>query len=61
MSPDHLEQQIENLLTCPIYFRDVLDALPGVSYRSVLQAWSAIRSRRPLDRDEHGRYVLASR
>ena len=59
MTDAELQQAIETMLQRPVYFRDVLDGLAGASYRSVLRAWSNVRTRRALDRDEHGRYRLA--
>jgi len=47
---------IEDALRKPVFFRDILDATRGHRYRSVLQAWSDVRMRLTLDRDEQGRY-----
>jgi hypothetical protein len=54
-----LVAQIEALLKRPVYFSELLDALRARPYREVLKAWSAVRQRHTLDRDEHGRYWLA--
>lgn len=43
----------------PLMFHDILKELPGAPYRHVLQAWSEIRRRYRLDRDESGHYLLA--
>jgi hypothetical protein len=62
-SSDHaaLVAAIEGCLRQPIYFRDILQATSRHRYRDVLLAWSDIRSRHELARDEHGRYWLAER
>jgi len=44
----------------PRTFYDLLRELPDVEYRTVLQAWGALRERRALGRDEHGRYLLSA-
>lgn len=54
-----LVRKIEECLRKPVYFRDILDATREASYRAVLRAWSDIRSRCALERDEHGRYWRA--
>jgi hypothetical protein len=56
-----LVKRIEDCLRQPVYFRDVLDATREQPYRSVLQAWSDIRTRHALERDEYGRYWLANK
>jgi hypothetical protein len=53
-----LVAKIETLLKRPVYFSELLDALREQSYRDVLKAWSAVRQRHQLDRDERGRYWL---
>jgi hypothetical protein len=50
---------IENCLREPVYFRDILHAMSDQKYRAVLLAWSDIRLRLTLERDEFGRYCLA--
>lgn len=50
---------IEDALRRPIFFRDIVDATKQHPYRAVLQAWSDIRSRLTLERDEFGRYWVA--
>lgn len=55
-----LVAQIETLLKQPLYFSELLDALRARPYREVLKAWSAVRQRHTLDRDERGRYWLAA-
>jgi hypothetical protein len=54
-----LVQRIEQCLREPIYFRDILDATRDQKYRAILLAWSDIRTRHALERDEYGRYWRA--
>jgi hypothetical protein len=56
-SPE-LVRCIEDVLAEPVYFREVLDAAKAYRYRDILTAWSEVRSRHELQRDEHGRYRL---
>ena len=42
----------------PRTFYELLRELPDVEYRAILQAWGALRERRALARDAHGRYLL---
>ncbi len=42
----------------PLTFYELVRELPDVEYRAVLQAWGALRERRALARDAHGRYLL---
>jgi hypothetical protein len=56
-SPE-LVRRIEDVLAEPVYFREVLDATKAYRYRDVLTAWSEVRSRHELQRDERGRYRL---
>jgi ribosomal protein L39E len=51
-----LVKRIEECLRKPVYFRDILDVTRDQKYRAVLQAWSEIRTRYSLERDELGRY-----
>lgn len=53
-----LVAQIETLLKQPVYFSELIEATREKSYRDVLKAWSAVRQRHQLDRDERGRYWL---
>jgi len=39
-------------------FYELLRELPDVEYRTILQAWGALRERRALSRDTHGRYLV---
>ena len=39
-------------------FYEVVQALPDVEYRTILQAWGPLRERRALGRDEEGRYMI---
>ncbi|HET7848900.1 MAG TPA: hypothetical protein VFL51_07550 [Pseudolabrys sp.] len=48
--------KIEALLQEPVFFRDVLAALRDCPYRVILRAWSDVRMRHTLARDELGRY-----
>jgi hypothetical protein len=57
--PPGLVRQIERVLAEPVYFREVLDATASHRYRDVLAAWSEVRMRHALQRDERGRYSLA--
>lgn len=50
---------IEEALRKPVYFRDIVEATKDQSYRAVLCAWSDVRSRLTLERDEFGRYWVA--
>jgi hypothetical protein len=50
---------IEDALRKPVYFRDIVEATKEHRYRAVLLAWSDVRSRLKLDRDELGRYWVA--
>ncbi len=54
-----LVRDIEVALSEPIFFKDVLASFSASDYRSVLQAWSDIRSRIALSRDEAGRYWIS--
>jgi hypothetical protein len=56
-SPE-LVRRIEEVLAEPAYFREVLDATATHRYRDVLSAWSEVRRRHALQRDERGRYCL---
>jgi hypothetical protein len=48
----------EAALAQPTYFSQLLARAEGHRYRDILLAWSDVRSRRELARDEHGRYWL---
>lgn len=39
-------------------FYELVRELPDVEYRTLLQAWGALRERRALARDEEGRYRI---
>jgi len=39
-------------------FYELVRELPDVEYRTLLQAWGALRQRRALGRDEEGRYLI---
>ena len=51
-----LVKLIEDCLRKPIYFRDIVDATKDSPYRAVLLAWSEVRMRHQMERDELGRY-----
>ena len=53
-----LVRRIETVLARPAFFREVLDAVEDCLYRDVLVAWSEVRMRYDLSRDEMGRYVM---
>ena len=55
----NIVRTIENALRQPVFFRDIVAATKDAPYRAVLTAWSDVRSRLTLERDEHGRYWLA--
>jgi hypothetical protein len=59
MSTDALAERIAaTLRERPRTFYELLRELPDVEYRAILQAWGALRERRRLGRDPHGRYLL---
>ena len=45
----------------PRTFYELLRELPDVEYRTILQAWGALRERRALGRDDHGRYLIRAK
>lgn len=51
-----LVQSIEQALKTPVYFRDILSSHARWPYRSILRAWSEVREKHELQRDEFGRY-----
>jgi len=53
-----LAGEIETALQKPVFFSEILAAFKDRPYRTILRAWSDVRSRRPLARDVHGRYWL---
>jgi hypothetical protein len=53
-----LVAKIVGLLRQPVFFRDVLVAARDQPYPAILRAWSEIRMRHALARDEFGRYWL---
>jgi hypothetical protein len=56
---EELVQRLERLLKAPVFFRDVLAGLSDNKYRAILCAWSDVRSRFELSRDEAGRYWIS--
>jgi hypothetical protein len=59
----HIDQDLvrglEQLLKEPVFFKDVLVQFSGSQYREILRAWSDLRSRVELSRDELGRYSIS--
>jgi hypothetical protein len=55
---EDLVGKIEALLADPAFFKDVLDLCMDAPYRDVLIAWSALREKHELMRDEFGRYWI---
>ena len=59
MTIDAVADRMAALLAArPLTFYELLRELPDVEYRAILQAWGALRERRVLARDAHGRYFL---
>ena len=59
MSTEVVANRMAALLAArPLTFYELLRELPDVEYRAILQAWGALRERRALARDRHGRYLL---
>ncbi len=54
-----LVRSLEQLLKQPVFFKDVLVRFSGKRYREILRAWSDVRSRLELSRDELGRYWIS--
>jgi len=50
------ERMARLLAERPRTFYELLRELPDVQYRTILIAWGALRERRALARDPHGRY-----
>lgn len=51
--------RLEALLADWVFFHEVLSACADKPYREVLRAWSDLRERHALTRDEAGRYKRA--
>jgi hypothetical protein len=45
----------------PRTFYELLRELDDVEYRTILQAWGALRERRALGRDAHGQYLIRAK
>lgn len=59
MTTDALADRMAGLLAeRPRTFYELLRDLDDVEYRAILQAWGALRERRALARDDHGRYLV---
>jgi hypothetical protein len=59
VTPAAVADRLAALLTGrPRTFYELLRELDDVEYRAILQAWGALRERRALGRDEHGRYLI---
>jgi hypothetical protein len=56
---EDLVRSLEQLLKQPVFFKDVLVRCSGKRYREILRAWSDVRSRLELSRDELGRYWIS--
>jgi hypothetical protein len=58
-SVEELARRIEGFLTeQPRFFVEVVALTEEGRYRDVLRAWGLVRERRPLERDEEGRYCI---
>ena len=55
----NLASRLEAILMDWVYFHEVLSALADQPYRAVLRAWSQVRERHDLTRDDQGRYKRA--
>ena len=55
------ERMARLLAERPRTFYELLRELGDVEYRTILIAWGALRERRALGRDPHGRYVASER
>ena len=59
MTTEAIADRMAALLAArPRTFYELLRELPDVEYRTILRAWGALRERRALARDAHGRYLL---
>ena len=59
MTIDALADRMAALLAArPRTFYELLRELDDVEYRDILRSWGALRERRALARDPHGRYLL---
>ena len=59
MKPEELAETFaKTLRERPCLFSEMLEAFPDVAYRTFLLAWSALRTRYPLTRDDQGRYRM---
>jgi len=45
----------------PRTFYELLRELGDVEYRTILQAWGALRERHAVGRDAHGRYLIRAK
>ncbi len=52
------ERMVALLKERPRTFYELLRELGDVEYRTVLQAWGALREQRALGRDAEGRYLM---
>ena len=52
------DRMVALLTARPRTFYELLRELEDVEYRTILQAWGALRERRALGRDDHGRYLI---
>ncbi len=56
---EELVSGIERMLREPVFFKDVLVRFSATEYRAILRAWSDVRSKHQLSRDEAGRYWIS--
>jgi hypothetical protein len=52
------DRMVQLLAARPRTFYELLRELDEVEYRDILRSWGALRERRALARDAHGRYLL---
>jgi hypothetical protein len=53
-----LVKRIEDCLRQPVYFSEIFEAVRDQNYRAVMLAWSDVRTRKTLERDEYGRFWM---
>ncbi len=62
MTADAVTERMTVLLRArPRTFYELLRELDEVEYRTILQAWGALRERKALGRDHDGRYVIRAK
>ena len=55
------ERMVALLTARPRTFYELVRELPDVEYRTILQAWGALRERHALGRDAHGHYLIRAK